>query len=172
MWTCSSNILLYSFANGTIHVSRDCTVPLAITRTHYKIILFLFIPVHKQWARLAKPTVSRHLVHLGSAPVADMRSRPAKKDLAGTSGPKTFQRKVQIEKNCNRNKLCAKTCFLSGSFFEHVFFPMWTCRSKILLYNFANGTVHVLPQALELLVRKCPCSKFNSLSFKLSLKFS
>jgi hypothetical protein len=101
-----------------------------------------------------------------------MGSRRAKKDLARTCGPKTFQRKVQFGKNCNRNKLCAKTCFYRSLFSNTFFFPMWTSRSEILPYIFANGTVHILPQALELLVCKCPCSKYPSLNFKLRLKFS
>jgi hypothetical protein len=45
-------------------------------------------------------------------------------------------------KNCNRNKLYAKTCFYQVLFSIAFFFPMWTCRFKILLYNFTNGTVH------------------------------
>ena len=41
-------------------------------------------------------TVTGHVILLGSVPVSNMGSRPAKKDLAKRSGPKTFQRKVQM----------------------------------------------------------------------------
>ena len=76
--------------------------------THYNMFIFVSIPVNKQWARLTKAN-SYELADIwfffGSVSVADMCSRAAKKDLARTCGPKTFQRKIQIEKNLQSKQI-------------------------------------------------------------------
>jgi hypothetical protein len=65
---------------------------------------------------LHKNPVSWHLILLGSVSVANMGSRADKRDFAGTSDPKTFQRKVQIEKTAIETNYALKDIFI-GFFF-------------------------------------------------------
>ena len=53
--------------------------------------------------------------------VADIGSRVARKDLDRRSGPKTFQRKLQIEKIAIETNYALKPVF-SRYFSDHVFF--------------------------------------------------
>jgi hypothetical protein len=75
---------------------------------------------------------------LGSVPVADMGSRPAKKDLARRSCPKTLQRKVQIEK-----KLAIETNYaLKPVFIEFFFRLRFFCNVNLSLQN---TSIYFLP---------------------------
>ena len=82
----------------------------------------------------------QHLILIGSVSVADTNvwALAAGKDLSGRSGPKTFQRKVQIKKSAIETKLCSETCFyrvlVSIMFFFNV-------NLEIRLDNFTNDTV-------------------------------
>jgi hypothetical protein len=58
----------------------------------------------------------------------------ARKDLAARSGPKKFSEKSR-SKNLQSKQILRWTLFLSSSFFRLRYFPMWTCRSKVLLDN-------------------------------------
>ena len=66
-------------------------------------------------------TVTGNVILLGSVPVSNMGSRPANKDLARRCGPKTFQRKVQIEKTAIETNYALKPVFIQF-FFSITFF--------------------------------------------------
>jgi hypothetical protein len=103
-----------------------------------------------------------------------MGFRHAKKNFDETCGPKTFQRKVQIgKKTAIETNYALKLVFI-GVFLRTRFFFQCEPVAPRYFYIFVPmvvGTIHILPQALELLVCKCPCSKYPSLNFKLRLKF-
>ena len=81
-----------------------------------------------------------------------MRSRPAKKDLAGTCGPKTFQRKVQIEKTAIESNYKLKPYFIEF-FFRLRFFQ---CKPVAPKYFYIFLPI-VQYMYLEVVLYPCLC---------------
>ena len=125
----SPRALLERYSSVT-RVTRVCTMPLAILIIN--IFISVSIPVNKQRARLKtcyKLSLTLSLILFLSTKVqlADIWfslavcqwriwALAAGKDLAGRSGPKTFQRKVQIEKTAIETNYALKLVFFEFFF--------------------------------------------------------
>ena len=82
-----------------------------------------------------KSSISWHLIHPGSVSVVDMGSSCWEESQWEVRSKKLFNEKSR-SKNLQSKQILRSHMFLSNSFFDYVFFLMWTCRSKILLDNF------------------------------------
>ena len=109
------------------------------------------------------------MILIGSVSVVNMGSRAAGKDLERWSGPKTFQRKHQVEKTAIETNYGLKPGFFLVLFSITFFFNVNLSLQNASRY-FTNGTVHILQSYTKFIFINYIFSAFKLLTRALFLK--